>query len=113
MSFRALLPVIGVALLVGGLKCPARGTEGDQIRPKASNKVMVEDRVLKEGSEVTIEGGVLGREPRPEGLADADLALQVATADYGTVKVVYSAFRLCHNDVGADVKEGDRVEVYG
>ncbi len=78
-----------------------------------SVRVMAEDQALKEGSEVTIAGKVLGREKRPEGVADGESALRVSTADYGVVNVVYSSFRLCHNEVGASAKEGDRVEVYG
>ncbi len=78
-----------------------------------SVRVMAEDQALKEGSEVTIAGKVLGREKRPEGVADGEFALRVSTADYGVVNVVYSSFRLCHNEVGASAKEGDRVEVYG
>lgn len=73
----------------------------------------VQDQALKEGSEVTIEGKVLGREKRPEGVSDGEFAIRVSTADYGVVNVVYSSFRLCHNEVGAAAKEGDRVEVFG
>lgn len=29
------------------------------------------------------------------------------------VNVVDSAFRLCHNEVGASVKAGDKIEVFG
>jgi len=79
----------------------------------ASVKVMTKDQALKEGSEVTLAGKVLGREKRPEGMADGEFALRVSTADYGVVNVVYSSFRLCHNEVGASAKEGDRIEVYG
>ena len=78
-----------------------------------SVEVMAEDQALKEGSEVTITGKVLGREKRPEGVADGEFALRVSTTDYGIVNVVYSSFRLCHNEVGASAKEGDRLEVYG
>ena len=80
---------------------------------RKSVRVMAEDQALKEGSEVTITGKVLGREKRPEGVADGEFALRVSTADYGIVNVVYSSFRLCHNEAGAAAKEGDRVEVYG
>jgi hypothetical protein len=76
-------------------------------------KVVAEDQGLKEGSEVTIKGKVLGREKRPEGVADGEFALRVETAGYGVVNVVYSSFRLCHNEVGASAKEGDRIEVFG
>ena len=79
----------------------------------ASVKVMTKDQALKEGSEVTLAGKVLGREKRPEGMADGEFALRVSTTDYGVVNVVYSSFRLCHNEVGASAKEGDRIEVYG
>ncbi len=68
---------------------------------------------LTEGCEVTIEGKVTGRVERSEGVTDGEFALKVSTADYGTVNVVYSAFRLCHNEVGASLKAGDRIEVYG
>jgi len=73
----------------------------------------VEDQALKAGSEVTIEGKVLGREKRAEGESDGESALRVETTDYGVVNVVYSSFRLCHNQVGAAAKEGDRIEVFG
>jgi hypothetical protein len=81
--------------------------------PGESGAGVVQHKALKEGCEVTLVGEVLGREKRPEGVYDSDLALRVSTADYGSVNVVYSAFRLCHNEVGAAVKEGDRVEVHG
>lgn len=74
---------------------------------------MVQSKVLKEGCEVTIVGKVLGRVPRPEDVADGDQALRVSTEDYDEVNVVYSSFRLCHNEVGASMKEGDRIQVYG
>jgi hypothetical protein len=73
----------------------------------------IKQQVLKAGSEVTIEGKVLGREKRPEGVSDGESALRVETSDYGVVNVVYSSFRLCHNEVGASAKEGDRIEVFG
>ena len=72
-----------------------------------------QDQALKAGSEVTVEGKVLGREKRPEGESDGELALRVETTDYGVVNVVYSSFRLCHNQAGAAAKEGDRIEVFG
>jgi hypothetical protein len=74
---------------------------------------VAEDQALKAGSEVTVEGKVLGREKRAEGESDGELALRVETTDYGVVNVVYSSFRLCHNQVGAAAKEGDRIEVFG
>ena len=74
---------------------------------------MVKNKVLKEDCDVTIVGRVRGREPRPEGEADGDQALRVSTEDYGEVNVVYSSFRLCHNEVGASMKVGDRIQVYG
>jgi len=73
----------------------------------------VQAKDLEIGSEVTIRGEVLGREPKREGLHDGESALQVATNEYGTVSVVYSSFRLCHNDVGAGVKTGERIEAFG
>ena len=78
-----------------------------------SGNIKAEDQGLKEGSEVTIAGKVLGREKPREGVSDGEFALRVSTADYGVVNVVYSSFRLCHNEVGASAKEGDRIEVYG
>jgi hypothetical protein len=74
---------------------------------------VAEDQALKVGSEVTVEGKVLGREKRGEGESDGELALRVETTAYGVVNVVYSSFRLCHNQVGAAAKEGDRIEVFG
>jgi len=81
--------------------------------PPESVNIVAEKQALKKGSEVTIQGKVLGREKRPEGMADGEFALRVSTADSGVVNVVYSSFRLCHNEVGASAKEGDRVEVFG
>ena len=84
----------------------------ERFQPKRVKSV-AEDQALKVGSEVTIEGEVLGREKRPEGVSDGEFALRVSTADHGVVNVVFSSFRLCHNEVGASAKEGDRVEVFG
>jgi hypothetical protein len=105
-----MLRIIAIGVLVGflapaGLKSALFVCFADQGGSSASG--------LKEGQEVTIRGKVLGREKRPEGVADSDLALRVSTEKYNVVNVVYSAFRLCHNEVGASVKKGDRVEVYG
>lgn len=80
---------------------------------QAEGRKVVQCKDFKEGSEVTLKGKVLGREKRPEGVADSNLALRVSTADYGEINVVYSTFRLCHNEVGASVREGDRIEVHG
>jgi hypothetical protein len=105
--------LIELAIIAGlsvGVVCALEAIK--QLSPE-SGKVVAEDQALKEGCEVTIEGKVLGREKRPEGVADGEFALRVSTADYGVVNVVYSSFRLCHNEVGASAKEGDRVEVFG
>ena len=103
-----MIGIIGVALLTIALasfvspeRCAGERPSGQQ------------GRSLTEGCEITIRGSVMGREERPENLQDGDFALKLSTADYGVIKVVYSAFRLCHNEVGANVKEGDRIEVYG
>ncbi len=95
-------------LSVGGLY----GSRAIQRFQPERVKRVAEDQTLKVGSEVTIEGEVLGREKRPEGVSDGEHALRVATANYGVVNVVFSSFRLCHNEVGASAKEGDRVEVF-
>lgn len=99
--------VIGVALLTIAFGCFTSQAE------KPGRTTCQETKVLTEGSEVTIQGKVTGRVERPEGLKDQNFALKVSTADYGIVQVVYSAFRLCHNEVGASVKAGERIEVYG
>jgi hypothetical protein len=96
--------------LLLGVEC---GSGAGKHLPPGTVKTVIEDQILKEGSEVTIRGEVLGREKRPEGVADGELALRVATADHGVVNVVYSSFRLCHNEIGATAKEGDRIEVFG
>ena len=101
--------VIGVALLTIAFGCFVSQAEKSN-RGRADCQ---ETRVLTEGSEVTIQGKVTGRVERPEDLKDQNFALKVSTADYGIVQVVYSAFRLCHNEVGASVNAGDRIEVYG
>lgn len=101
--------VIGIALLTIGFGSFISQAEKSNLG-RASCQ---ETRVLTEGSEVTIQGKVTGRVERPEGLKDQNFALKVSTADYGMVNVVYSAFRLCHNRVGASLKAGDRIEVYG
>jgi hypothetical protein len=108
-----LLRGIEAAIFVGLLSCVVVSSGTVNSFPSEIGEVVVQGKLLKEGCEVTIEGKVLGREKRPEGVADGDFALSVSTADYGVVNVVYSAFRLCHNEVGAAVKEGDRIEVYG
>ena len=108
-----MLRVVEVAVFAGLLASVVLTSGAVNSFPSESGEVVVQGKVLKEGCEVTIAGKVLGREKRPEGVADSDLALRVSTADYGVVNVVYSAFRLCHNEVGAAVKEGDRIEVHG
>ena len=99
-----------IAVLSLGVAC---GSGAGKHVPRASARTAAEDQALKEGSEITLQGEVLGREKRPEGLADGESALRVSTTDYGMVNVVYSSFRLCHNEVGAAAKEGDRIEVFG
>jgi hypothetical protein len=101
--------VVGVALLTIAFGWFI--SQAEKSNPGRAN--CQETRVLTEGSEVTIQGKVMGRVERPEGLKDQNFALKVLTADYGMVSVVYSAFRLCHNEVGASLKAGDKVEVYG
>lgn len=108
-----MLQVIEIAIFGGLLGCFVLSPVTVRSLPCESEKAVVQRKALKEGCEVTIEGRVLGREPRPEGVADGDLALRVATEDYGEVNVVYSSFRLCHNEVGASMKVGDRIQVYG
>lgn len=108
-----MLRVIEVAIFAGLLGCVVLGPETVKPLPSESGEAVVQGQVLNEGCEVTIKGKVLGREPRPEGVADSDLALRVSAADYGVVNVVYSAFRLCHSEVGASIREGDRIEVHG
>lgn len=105
-----LIELAIIAVLSAGGVC---GSGPIKHFPPESVKIVAEDQALKEGSEVTIEGKVLGREKRPEGMADGEFAIRVSTADYGVVNVVYSSFRLCRNEVGASAKEGDRVEVFG
>jgi hypothetical protein len=107
------LRVIEVAIFAGLLACVLLTSGRVKSVPTESGKVVVQRKVLQEGCEVTIEGKVLGREKRPEGVADGDFALRVSTAEYGVVNVVYSSFRICHNEVGAAVKEGERIKVYG
>ena len=99
-----------IAGLSVGVVCGSGAIE--RFQPERVKRV-AEDQALKVGSEVTIEGKVLGREKRPEGVSDGEFALRVSTADHGVVNVVFSSFRLCHNEVGASAKEGDRVEVFG
>lgn len=108
-----MLRGIEVAIFVGLLFCVVASSGTVKSFRSETGAVMVQRKILKEGCEVTIEGKVLGREKRPEGEADGDFALSVSTADYGVVNIVYSAFRLCHNEVGAAAKEGDRIEVHG
>ncbi len=109
-----MLRAIEVAIPAGLLACLVLASGPFRSVSLASGRVVViEDKVLQVGCEVTIAGEVLGREKRPEGLADGESALRVSTADYGVVNVVYSSFRLCHNEVGAAAKEGDKIEVHG
>ncbi len=108
-----MLRVIAVAVFAGVLASVVLTSGVVNSFSSESGEVVVQGKVLKDGCEVTIAGKVLGREKRPEGVADGDFALRVSTADYGVINVVYSAFRLCHNEAGAAAKEGDRIEVYG
>lgn len=101
--------LIGAALVTVAFGCFVSQTEALSLAPTRGQ----ERSVLTEGSEVTIQGKVTGRVERPEGLKDQEFALKVSTAAYGEIKVVYSAFRLCHNEVGPSLKAGDRIEVYG
>lgn len=104
---------IQIAVILSLLLSVECGSGGGKHLPPRTAKTVTEDQALKEGSEVTIQGEVLGREKRPEGVADGESALRVDTADHGVVNVVYSSFRLCHNETGAAAKEGDRIEVFG
>jgi hypothetical protein len=99
-----------IAILTAGVLYGSEAIE--RFQPARVNRV-AEDQALKVGAEVTIEGEVLGREKRPEGVSDGEFALRVSTAHHGVVNVVFSSFRLCHNEVGASAKEGDRLEVFG
>jgi hypothetical protein len=105
--------LIQIAVIFSLLLAVECGSGASKHLPAGNVKIVAEDQALKEGSEITIQGEVLGREKRPEGVADGEFALRVATADHGVVNVVYSSFRLCHNEVGAAAKEGDRIEVFG
>ena len=107
-----MLRVIGIVVLAGVLAPVVLTYQAVFSLPGQCGNA-ARDKRLKEGSEITIKGKVLGREKRPEGVADSNLALRVSTAKYGVVNVVYSAFRLCHNEVGATIKAGDRIEVRG
>ena len=100
---------IGAAMLTGAIACFVSYTAALSLARSCGQ----ERSVLTEGCEVTIEGKVTGRVERPKGQTDGEFAVKVLTADYGTVNVVYSAFRLCHNEVGASLKAGNRIEVYG
>jgi len=107
-----MLRAIGSVVLAGVL-APAVLTNQVVVSLPGQCGNAARDKRLPEGREITIKGKVLGREKRPEGVADSNLALRVSTANYGVVNVVYSAFRLCHNEVGATIKTGDRIEVRG
>ena len=104
-----MIALLGAALLVAAFGCFVTQTEALRLASTGGQ----ERSVLTEGCESIIQGKVKGRAERPEGLNDGEFALKVSTADYGMVTVVYSAFRLCHNDVGASLKAGDKIEVYG
>ncbi|MGI8918453.1 MAG: hypothetical protein ACR2H6_07605 [Pyrinomonadaceae bacterium] len=103
-----MIALLGAALLTA-IGCFVTQPEAVSLASTADQK----PSVLTEGCESIIQGKVKGRVERPEDLNDGEFALKVSTADYGMVTVVYSAFRLCHNDVGASLKAGDKIEVYG
>lgn len=112
MGVEKMLRVIGIVVLAGVL-APVVLTPKAVVSFPGPDGNAAQDKRLEQGREITIKGKVLGREKRPEGVADSPLALRVLTVKYGVINVVYSAFRLCHNELGATVKTGDRIEVHG